>query len=352
MHPYLAGSLRCLAAILVPCGILSTLALPRAFGGVSGEASGPGHPPMLLAEGLPFIIIRPGGRIAMASRCARRLFALRSGVGGNLLSMTAGTEAQEPLRRALYSPFERVEHFRVAFPGAEGEPRLYRMESTPMAEGDAVGIVLREVTPGAGEAPPRADSRALAAASSMAGPLSVLSGWLETVREAGTTLTPSALRAMERQVARLRELSAGLEEEQGESSLLLGCFELAPVVQHAADGHAARMVETGSRLELSYGETPFILRGDSALWQQLVGELLASTLAGNEPRQLSFNAERCGQQVVVTITSDGPATWEGASAGNGSRLELVQAAVRAQHGEFEYTDTPGNGTHYRLTFPA
>ncbi len=354
MYSLLVGSLRSVAALLVPCGMLATLVLPRAHGEVDGGAPQPGrqHPSMLVAEGLPFIIIRPSGRIAMASRSARRLFALRSGSGGNLLSLTAGTEAQEALRRALHSPFERTEYFRVAFPGVAGAPRLYRMESAPMAEGDATGIVLREVTHCPGEMLPDTDSRVAEAASSMAGPLSVLSGWLETASELGTTLSPAALRAMERQVARLKELTAELGEESVDCALLLGSFDLAPVVQRAADQLTPRMVETGSRLELSYGETPFILRGDATLWQQLVGELLASTLREPAARRLMLSAERHGEQVLVDIVSDGPAVWDTTDEGSRKRLECVQAAVRAQHGELVHDAASPHGTHYRLVFPS
>ncbi len=356
MYPLYISALRAVVSVLVPCGMLATLVLPRAHGEAGGVPLQQGRkhhaPTMLVAEGLPFIIIRPSGRIAMASRSARRLFALRSGVGGNLLSLTSGTEAHEALRRALASPFERTEYFRMAFPGSEGEPRLYRMESAPMAEADATGIVLRDVTHSAEDHAPTVDARMAEAASSMAGPLSVLSGWLETASEPGATLSPSALRAMERQVARLRELSAGLSEESADSSLLLGSFELAPVVQRAADQLAARMVETGSRLELSYGETPFMLRGDAALWQQLVGELLGSILRAPGARQLSLSAVYHGQQAVIDIASDGPASWDAPDSSGRSRLELVYTAVRAQRGEMEYDAAQPHGTRYRLIFPA
>ncbi len=352
MYRFFASSLRAVAAILVPCGILATLTLPRAHGGVGGAV--PVHrqdySAALLAKGLPFVIIRPNGRIAMASRSARRLFGLGLS-GGNLLNLTAGTEAQEALRRAIHSPFERMEYIRVAFPGCEEGQRLYRMESTPMAEAEATGIVLRDVTDVAHEVSPTAHARMAAAASSMAGPISVLSGWLETAQETGTTLTPIALRAMERQVELLKELTAGMGAEQGNSSLLLGDIDLVPIIQQAADCLATRMIETGSQLELNYAETPFLLRGDASLWKQLVGHLLASMLRWPDARQLRLTAERHGHEAVIEIVSDGPASWE-TTPGGRSRLELVHAAVRAQHGEFAYDTTPGSGTCYRLTFPA
>ncbi len=354
MYACFVRSLRSIAAMLVPCGMLATLVLPRAHGEVGNASPQPGqkHPALLVAEGLPFIIIRSSGRIAMASRSARRLFALRSGVGGNLLSLTAGSEAQEAIRRAIGSPFERTEYFRVAFPGTGGEQRLYRMESAPMAEGDATGVVLRDITHSSGEAYPCSDARVVEAASSMAGPLSVLSGWLETVRESGATLSPAALRAMERQVARLRELAAELGEEQADNSLLCGSFDLASVVQRAADKLVPRMVETGSRLELSYAETPFMLRGDTSLWQQFIGELLASALREPAARRLSLSAEYQAAKVIVEIASDGPCAWEAASDGSRSRFDLVQSAIRAQHGELQWGELGSSGSLYRLTFPA
>ncbi len=356
MYSFFVSFLRSIAALLVPCGMLATLILPRAHGvveyGVLPREGEPHRPTWMVAKGLPFIIVRPSGRIAMASRSARRLFALRSGVGGNLLSLTSGTEAQEAVRRAIGSPFERTEHFRVAFPGTAGEERFYRMESAPMAEEDATGIVLRDMTPSAGEPAHHADSRVVEAATSMAGPLSVLSGWLETTHEPGATLSHAALRAMERQVARLRELSAELGEKRADRSLLVDSFDLVPVVQRAADKLVARMVETGSRLELSYGETPFMLRGDASLWQQLVGELLASALREPVARRLNLSAEHHGAQVVIDIASDGPAAWGTAADGKRNRFELVQAAVRALHGELLDVEPGSLGTRYRLTFPA
>ncbi len=347
------GSLRAVASILVPCGLLATLVLPRAHGEVArGESpQGPRHPSMLVAEGLPFVIIRPSGRIAMASRSARRLFALRSGTGGNLLSLSAGTEAYDAFRRALHFPFERTEYFRVAFPGSDGVPRLYRMESTPMAEGNATGIVLREVMPSAEVGAQGLDSRVAEAATSMAGPLSVLSGWLEVANEPGATLSPAALRAMERQVVRLRELSEELSGELVNSPLLLGSIDLVAVVQRAADCLVARLLESGSRLELSYSQMPFLLRGDASLWRQIVGELLGSALHGAESRQLRLRAEYCGEQAVVDIASDGPAFWDATPEGCRSRLELVQALVRAQNGELECELGSPYATRYRLTFP-
>ncbi len=352
MYACFLTSLRAVVSVLVPCSMLASLVLPRAHGVVWGGVPPQGKgrtPSLLVAEGLPFIIIRPGGRIAMASRSARRLFALRAGAGGNLLSLTADTDAHEAFRRALASPFERTEYFRVAFPGAAGEARLYRMESAPMAEGDAVGIVLRDETQSASPLQVNAAARVAEAATSMAGPLAVLSGWLETAREPGVTLSPAALRAMERQVARLRDLSSGLRAQDTSSPLRLDSFELAPAVQRAADVHAARMVETGSRLELNYAETPLPLRGDESLLQQLVGELLASTLYEPSPRRLSLTAVRCGQQVVIDIASDGPPLR---SVESRRQFELLQAAARVQQGELECGTATSQGTLYRLTFPA
>ncbi len=352
MYHFLASSLRTIAAILVPCGILATLILPRSYGvaGCGTQHRAREYSAVLVGEGLPFIIIRPSGRIAMASRSARRLFGLSLRGSGNLLSLTAGTDAQDALRRAVCYPFERTEHFWAAFPGSGGEKRLYRMETSPMAEGDATGIVLRDITHAAPELTPASDSRMVDVASSMAGPLSVLSGWLETAHEPGSTLSPAAIRAMERQVSLLKEVSAGMGVEQGGSSLIMDEFDLAPVVQDAADQLALRMVETGSMLEFNYSETPFMLRGDAALWQQLAGELLMSTLHEPEARQLRLTAERRGHEAVIELLSDGPAFWKAQPDGR-SPLETVRAAVRAQHGEFAYEQTANQGTRYRLSFP-
>ncbi len=354
MFTFVASSLRAVATMLVPCGILATLVLPRAHGEVGNAHLPREHgkaPALLVAEGLPFIIVRPSGRIAMASRSARRLFSLRPGAGANLLDVTAGSAAHGAVRRALASPFEREEYFCARFPGTRGELHLYRMESTPMAEEDSTGIVLRDVTHPADEQPGDAEARMVQAASSMAGPLSVLSGWLETASEQGATLSPSALRAMERQVARLKELSADLGGEQAGCPLLLDSFSLAPVVQRAADRLAPRMVETGSCLELNYSESPCMLRGEAYLCQQLVGELLGSMLSEAAARQLRLSAERRGEQLVIEISSDGPSLWQAVPEGERSRLELVQAAVRAQHGELEQESTGSHGARYRLSFP-
>ncbi len=344
MKAFLMSALRNLAAMLAACFLLAAaLGLP---GGDQGAL-------LLLAEGFPFILIRPNGRIVMASRSARRLFGLAEDGGGNILSLTAGTPAHDALRRSLRNPFERRECFRACFPGSGGETRLYRMESSPMGEGEGAGIVLRDITRAAGGTPATFEvARMAATARSMAGPLTVLAGWLETAQETAAVLSPPVLRAMGRQVELLKGISAELSAQRPDPSshLLLGEFDLTRVAQDAADSLAARMLETGSRLEFHYSETPFLLRGDSMLWQQLAGELLGSTLALGGARRLRFSATRSPQHAVIEISSDGPAAWATAQGG-GSRLELVRAAVRAQRGEFTCEPTHSDGARYRLTFP-
>ena len=222
-----------------------------------------------------------------------------------------------------------------------------------MGEGEATGIVLKDITNVPPSAPAALDVvRMAVTAESMAGPLSVLSGWLETARETRTAFSPVVLRAMQRQVEQLKRTSAelGAEKRDASSLLLMGDFDLAPVVQEAADILAPRMLETCSQLQFHYSEKPFMMRGDTLLWQHLVGELLESTLRLPGKRQLRFSAERWPQHVTIEIESDGEAAWETPHGGR-SHLERVGAAIRAQHGDFEYELHSPCGSRYRLTFP-
>ncbi len=348
MNRLFFSALRLLVAFLLLCGVAAATSVPRSTAVGWSFPQKPLHSFRLLAEGLPFVIIRPSGRIVMASRSARRLLGLGT-EGGNLLTLTEGTDAHAAIRRAVNHPFERMETFCIAFPGTEGEERRYRMDTSPMGGGGATGIILKDIT----NATPYTRAalnvaRMAVTAGSMAGPLSVLSGWLETAQETEEVLSPAVLRAMGRQVALLKKISAELGAEQGgaPSHLLLGEFDLLPIVQDAADELAARMVKTGSHLEFHYSETPFIVHGDSLLWQQLTGELLGSTLLGDEARRLRFTAERMPTQLVIEIESDGPARWE-----MPRRLELVRSAVRAQHGEFACEELAPQGVRYTLRFP-
>ncbi len=347
--------LRLPSAFLCALGLLF-FGLFFLFASMSGKPrEGCGSFACLLAEGLPLLVVRPNGRIAMASRSARRLLGLAGG-GGNILSL-AGGQALEALRRALRHPFERTESFSAAFPGTGGVERLYRMESSPVGDGDtSTGIVLRDITNVPPHAPAALEAAGMAVtASSMAGPLSVLSGWLETAQETEAVMSPVVVRAMVRQVELLKGIAAELcvKPEAASARLLTRSFDLVMVVQGAADALASRMLETGSCLELSYSEAPFMLSGDALLWQQMAGELLGSALRQPGARRLRLAAERRPQSVVVRIESDGPSYWDSAPAvaSGRNRFELLCAAIRALHGEFEYELDGPMGSRYHLTFP-
>lgn len=350
---------RCVFGVLASLGALAALCPAQGYAGERRPESPASSlfsaewAPGLLSQTLPFVVMRPNGRVTLASRAARRLFGLGEEESVNLLKRVEGSPAAAAFYRACRYPFERSETFSASFPGTGGQRRLFRMESSPMGGGSGLtGVALHDLTAEESPVHARLRDRMHAAASSMENPLTVLSGWLEMLAQ--EAVSPETLRralpAMERQLDTLHAVARGLTQVSEAGCVLLGEFDLAPVVQDAADALAPRMVESGSSLELSYSETPFLLHGDSWLWLQMTEALLGSVLPQGETRHLSFTATRSFRRTVIELASDGPSCWS--RRGEARELSLVRAAVRAQRGEF-VCETRSRGIHcYRLTFPA
>ena len=160
----------------------------------------------LEALGVPFLLMKPSGRVVMANRKACELFGFDSLSQTNLLRVLPESELRQVLRQAAEST-DKVRAL-VHVPRPEGE-RIYRATATHLATRERhIGIVLLDITE---EHRTQVIRREFVANASheLRTPLTLILGYLETLidePEGDAVMRQRSLNIMKRHADRMARL--------------------------------------------------------------------------------------------------------------------------------------------------
>ncbi len=332
----------------------------------------------LEALGVPFLLLRPSGRLVMANRVAGKLLGIDITRNANLLFtlessplhplLQQATQAQEPLSTTVQLQQEDGEH-------------CYRVISTPLGNDDRhIGIVFHDITE---EHRTMVIRREFVANASheLRTPLTIIRGYVETLLDepdsaADPLLRERALRLMKKhadRIIRLVEdmLALSRLENEEKGHLKQEDFELAQVVDGVRLRLESMIQRQQAELSLRFSPEPFMLHGDRFYWSQILFNLMENALKNNPTPglHLEIAAERSAEgSAIISVSDDGigiaaeaiPFLFErffradttGRVKGTGLGLSIVKHAVELHGGSISAASAPGQHTTFRITLPA
>ena len=332
----------------------------------------------LEALGVPFLLMRPSGRVVMANRKACELFGFASLTNTNLLRVLPKGELRAVLKQATEST-ERVRAM-VHVARQEGE-RIYRTTATRLASRERhIGIVFLDVTEEHRAQIIRRDFVANAS-HELRTPLTLILGYLETLLDDQETADDAVLRQrslgiIKRHADRMARLVSDMltlsRVETPESSYLkqedFDLARLAEEVQQRLDATAAAQKAS---LKLNIAPRPFPMHGDSFYWSQVLFNLIENSLKNNPTPglEVKINASIAPDGArVISVEDNGcgipadalpyifnrfyRADKSGTVKGTGLGLAIVKHAVEAHGGSIRAESTPGMSTIFTITLPS
>lgn len=332
----------------------------------------------LEALGVPFVLMRPSGRVVMANTKACELFDMETMANTNLLRLLP----EGPLRQLLKNASEAHEMVRstVRVPRADGE-RIYRAKATPLATRERhIGIVFLDVTEEHRTQVIRRDFVANAS-HELRTPLTLILGYLETLLDAPEVgedeeLRRRSLGIMKRHADRMARLVGDMlmlsrVEAPDSGYLKQEAFDLAELAQDVKLRLENMATTQGATITLDITPQPFQMKGDAFYWSQVLFNLLENALKNNPGSGLHV-------QLTATTTEDGACRMEvvddgvgidaeslpfifnrfyradktGRIKGTGLGLAIVKHAVEAHGGSIRAESTPGRRTAFIITLPS
>lgn len=332
----------------------------------------------LEALGVPFMLVRPSGRLVMANRRAGRLLGMDESRSANLLRVLP----EGALRRVIAESVQAKSPHKMSLTlSVDGEERHYRVGATPLqnAEGH-VGIVFLDETEEQRTQVIRRDFVANAS-HELRTPLTILRGYLETLLEDPAVAADEALRTRSlstmkkhaERITRLVEdmLTVSRLETPGHSYLKMVEFDLCEAVEDVLLRLEGMVRRQAAELTVSIKPGPFMLYGDRFYWAQILYNLFENALKNNPSPglQLLFCAERATDgSSFISVQDNGVgipheampyifnrfyrADPAGKTKGTGLGLSIVKHAVEAHGGTISATSTPGVCTRFCICLPA
>lgn len=331
----------------------------------------------LEALGVPFVLMRPSGRVVMANRKACELFGMESMTNTNLLRLLPESDLRSLLKKASTAS-EQV-HATVSVPRTDGE-RIYRTKATPLATRERhIGIVLLDVTEEHRTQVIRRDFVANAS-HELRTPLTLILGYLETLLDdpeaAGDAeMRQRSLGIMKRHADRMARLVADMlmlsrMESPGTSYLKKEHFDLMQVAEDVMLRLEQMACSQQARIRIQIEPRPFVMNGDAFYWSQVLFNLLENALKNNPAPgleiELSAHTAADGSR-RIQVTDNGVgidsefipfifnrfyrADKSGRIKGTGLGLAIVKHAVEAHGGSISAESTPGQRTCFTITLP-
>lgn len=327
----------------------------------------------LEALGVPFLLMRPSGRVVMANRKAAELLRIDALSNTNLLKLLPDSD----LRRFLQQVSQTSEQVRAM---VQVEQRIYRAKATPLATRERhIGIVFQDMTEEHRTQVIRRDFVANAS-HELRTPLTLILGYLETLLDDPAAADDAALRQrslgiMKRHADRMARLVADMlmlsrVEAPDSGYLKHEDFDLSQLaedvrlrLEHMAAGQSATV-------QIDIQPAPFPMHGDSFYWSQVLFNLLENALKNNPAPGLSVqlrarlheDASRsiCVEDNGVGIPQESipfifnrfyRADKSGRIKGTGLGLAIVKHAVEAHSGSIRAESEPGIRTVFTITLP-
>ncbi len=331
----------------------------------------------LEALGVPFLLLRPSGRLVMANRAAGQLFHIDVTLNANLLLvledsplrslLEEATRAQQQLSRTVHVMQEDGEH-------------SYRGIATPLGNDDRhVGVVFHDMTEEHRTMVIRRDFVANAS-HELRTPLTIIRGYVETLLEdpesaADPALRDRALALVKKHADRMAQLAEDMlalsrleNEEKG--LLRQEDFDLAEVVDEVRLRLEGEVQKQQTEVISSISPLPFTLHGDRSYWVQILFNLMENALKNNPAPglQLELRAtQRANGSAQIEVADNGigieakslpfifnrffRADTTGKVRGTGLGLAIVRHAVEVHGGTICAESTPGVRTVFRICLP-
>lgn len=332
----------------------------------------------LEALGVPFLLVKPSGRLVMANHPAGELLGVDVQKCPNLLKILPEGTLLTLLQEVLQEQHPSTQSLSLT---VQGEERYYLLTSTPLGNADKhIGLVLHDVTNERRTQMIRRDFVANAS-HELRTPLTILRGYLENLTEnpddaADAAVRTRALGIMSKHVDRISRLVEDMltiSRLEGVQSLQLECaeFDLAQEVNEVAQRLERMIVQQQARLTFSIEPAPFIIRGDRFYWSQIIFNLLENSLKNNPTPgvQIKVSASRQSDGAAVICVEDNGvgiveealpfvfnrfyrADKSGLIKGTGLGLSIVRHAVEAHGGSISVASEPGVRTVFSIVLPA
>ena len=331
----------------------------------------------LEALGVPFLLIRPSGRVVMANSKAPELLGIQSLAQVNLLKFLPDSE----LRRFLQQACGAGEQLRAMVPvQRDGEQRMYRAKATPLATREGhIGIVFLDMTEEHRTQVIRRDFVANAS-HELRTPLTLILGYLETLlddpeADGDAALRQRSLSIMKRHADRMARLVADMlmlsrVETPDSGYLKQEDFDLCQLAEDVRLRLEPMASSQHATVDVEIVPAPFPLHGDSFYWSQVLFNLLENALKNNPAPGLQVKLQAgigpdgaAHIEVVDNGVGIAPealpfifnrfyrADKTGRVKGTGLGLAIVKHAVEAHGGSIQVESTPGKHTRFIITLP-
>ncbi len=240
------------------------------------------------ALGVPFLLLRPSGRLVMANREAGQLLGIDVTRNTNLLRTLKNSPLHKLLEQATQAEEQLSTTVEVRQDGAE---HYYRCIATPLRNNDRhIGIVFHDMTEEHRTMVIRRDFVANASRE-LRTPLTIIRGYVEPLLEDSDSASNPALRhralnLMKKhadRIVRLVEdmLALSRLEDEEKGYLKQEDFDLASVVDDVRLRLDGMIQQQQARLSLNISPTPFPLHGDRFYWSQILFNLMENALKNN-----------------------------------------------------------------------
>ncbi len=331
----------------------------------------------LEALGVPFLLLRPSGRLVMANRAAGNLLGIDVSRHTNLLRTLGDTPLRALIEEATLAKEQTSSTIRVRLEDGE---HCYRSIATPLRNNDShIGIVFHDITEEHRTMVIRRDFVANAS-HELRTPLTIIRGYVETLLEdpdsaANPDLRNRALGLMKKhadRIVRLVEdmLALSRLENEEKGHLKQEDFDLAQVVDGVRLRLESMVQRQQAQLRLHFSPEPFMLHGDRFYWSQILFNLMENALKNNPSPglELEVSAERTpdgGSSICVSDNGIGisaeaipflfkrffRADTTGRVKGTGLGLSIVKHAVELHGGSICAESQPGVRTSFRISLP-
>ena len=333
---------------------------------------------ILGALGIPFLLMRPSGRVVMANQEAAELFSMERMDNTNLLRVMPDNELKQMLQKAVHST-DKV-HAMVRVPREDGE-HMYRATATHLATREHyIGIVFLDMTEEHRTQVVRRDFIANAS-HELRTPLTLILGYLETLLDSPETADDAEMRQrslsiMKRHADRMARLVSDMlmlsrVETPGTTYMKNERFDLHQLAQEAILRLESQATTQQASINLDISPRPFIMQGDSFYWSQVLFNLVENALKNNPApglcirltawKEADASCRICVEDNGIGIAPDAlpyifnrfyRADKTGKVKGTGLGLAIVRHAVETHGGSIRAESDPGVRTAFIITLPA
>jgi len=332
----------------------------------------------LEALGVPFLLLRPSGRVVMANRPAGELLGVDVACGPNLLKILPAGELRSVIAELLEA---RQAETRPLTLQQNGKEMRYVITATPLGNADRhMGVVFHDVTEEYRTQVIRRDFVANAS-HELRTPLTILRGYLETLSEnpedaQDTAYRTRALQVMNKHLQRIMHLVEGMLtvsrlENASSPQLKQELFDFEELVNDVVLQLESMVQSRLATVKVNICPSPFPLHGDRFYWSQIIFNLVENALKVNTAPGLmmEITAQKSPDgEVCITVQDNGigieaedlpyifnrfyRADKTGQVKGTGLGLSIVRHAVEAHNGKITVTSTPGERTQFCILLQA